>query len=1667
MFRLCRFAIGLLRFLMLASVTVSVAVAAEQLVPFFPSASEAARQGFVRVINHSDVAGDVQIDAFDDAGRWFGPVTLSIGAAATVHFNSDDLEGGNATKGLTGGVGSGTGDWRLALSSALDIEVLSYVRTADGFLTAMNNVAPAAGNRHRVVIFNPGSNRSQQSLLRLINSGATVAAVTIEGVDDAGKAPGGTVRVFIPGGASRTFTAQDLELGGSGLDGALGDGVGKWRLVVEADRSIMAMSLLSSPTQHLTNLSGAHLRSGVSPLDSPFLEPLAAGGDGPEMIIIEPGLFRMGCLSERECKDDELPVHDVTISHRLALSKHEITFADWDACVADGGCNGYRPDDEGWGRGERPVIHVSWYDARSYVTWLSRSTGATYRLPSEAEWEYAARAGSETSYSWGDEIGRNRTNCVNDICGDSFATTAPVGSFAANAWGFHDMHGNVYEWVQDCWNGSSYRGAPSDGSSWVDGVCGLRVLRGGAWTSNLQNVRAANRVRDAIETRADSFGFRVARTLATVEPANVPMFPSASDGGLQGFVRVINHSSESGEIRIDVFDDAGEAFGPLTLSIEAGASVHFNSNDLEEGNAAKGLSGGVGSGTGDWRLRLSSALEIELLAYIRTPDGFLTAMSDVAPTAGNRHRVAILNPGSNRRQESRLRLINPGMDITEVTIEGVDDSGESPGSTVRVSIPAGASRTFTAELLETGGSGLEGALGNGDGKWRLAIESDRSIMAMSLLASPTQHLTNLSTAPQRGMSAELFGTWISERIVQSKCANCHVEGGESGHSRLVFESTANPDHQAANRLVIQRFLSEVEGGANLLLDKVRGIDHGGGTLLDAGSQQFTRLALFVSLLDEELSMIREPVERVRSRYRVNVSVFGEGNVQSNTDEPMACVNRVCSLVVDHGAPVTFQAEPFPGWKFERWRNCDTTSGLSCTVYVYGNMLLDAAFVSSEPPRFSAQVIELSDTKIEQIEDYNEATGTIIFSADFDHSELVPGTVVISKGKFVGSNDPANIPIYFARRVKQIVAQQGSVVIVDTNEVSLEEVVEEGTIILSQGPLPASAIDASSLPSGIEIDYDRLHRRAQAGDSSAHKGPNRRLSKSALVNPLSAKKNVIPLTVDVQIADRVSVRGELDISVDPDVVIHFSLLEGVTEFRSLFRVSGRSDLQLAIGEEIKIVEQKYPLGGPIRFDRIVRGPIVFIPELQLYLTVDVDIDVQLTPSISMTADIEGGAHFLKSTGWRAIRSAHAGADVKLGLEAVNARIGVEVGPELGLGVLIYGLLGPQVSANAFAGFEAWPVLPITESCSFDYRTYLGLAGKFSGEFKLFSKRLSYDAELFRLVRNIDRASGERQHSTVELRKPTDLQALPTSPYEIALSWSYEGETDGMCGSVDFNVFRDTELIASGLGDASFADTDLSPDTEYCYYVIASNEEGEDSERSSARCAMTLVVDTMSPHQPLGLVAEPLSSTAISLDWDDLDDEVVFVVHGGRSGEDLYPLEQVADSHANIVGLLPDVEYCFEVTAVDAAGNESVASSLRCNITLNSAQAEWTVFMGCQEREYRIEEKMDLDINYSATVSVVGEGQDYDGDNLAYALSGAYDSASGLLDGQIIWIFEDNPRRRLDTFEVDLTDGDTGDVDMTQVERTGCEALIRFVRDDAQPTAVIRSPTARSNRGQFMQ
>jgi formylglycine-generating enzyme required for sulfatase activity len=231
--------------------------------------------------------------------------------------------------------------------------------------------------------------------------------------------------------------------------------------------------------------------------------------DCPEMVVMAPGQFRMGASwFDREAQSDERPLVDVEITQPFAIGRHEVTFDEWQACVRDGGCKGYHPDDEQWGRARRPVIHVSWNDAHAYVDWLRQKTGMEYRLPTETEWEYVCHAGSETKYPFGDAISPAFAN-YHRITG----STQEVGSYPSNYWSLYDMNGNVWEWVEDVWH-ENHRDNPADGSARQGGPDKQNhVIRGGSWDDRPRRVRCISRNGKNTDSRSNEIGFRVALSL--------------------------------------------------------------------------------------------------------------------------------------------------------------------------------------------------------------------------------------------------------------------------------------------------------------------------------------------------------------------------------------------------------------------------------------------------------------------------------------------------------------------------------------------------------------------------------------------------------------------------------------------------------------------------------------------------------------------------------------------------------------------------------------------------------------------------------------------------------------------------------------------------------------------------------------------------------------------------------------------------------------------------------------------------------------------------------------------------------------------------------------------------------------------------------------------------
>jgi formylglycine-generating enzyme required for sulfatase activity len=241
-----------------------------------------------------------------------------------------------------------------------------------------------------------------------------------------------------------------------------------------------------------------------------FRDTLKDGSQGPEMVVIPSGTFKMGNIQGKGRDDNEKPVHTVSIAKPFVIGRYETTFEDYDRFAW--ATSRPIPNDEGWGRGRQPAINVSWNDAVEYAMWLSEQTGKRYRLPTEAEWEYAARAGTETEYWWGTKMRSGMANCRGGDSRWGEKQTSPVGSFQPNPFSLYDTAGNVWEWVEDCWH-ENYKGAPTDGSAWLEanvGDYGERVMRDGSWSNTPEFLRASFRSGVNAGYRSVSIGFRLA-----------------------------------------------------------------------------------------------------------------------------------------------------------------------------------------------------------------------------------------------------------------------------------------------------------------------------------------------------------------------------------------------------------------------------------------------------------------------------------------------------------------------------------------------------------------------------------------------------------------------------------------------------------------------------------------------------------------------------------------------------------------------------------------------------------------------------------------------------------------------------------------------------------------------------------------------------------------------------------------------------------------------------------------------------------------------------------------------------------------------------------------------------------------------------------------------------
>ena len=803
----------------------------------------------------------------------------------------------------------------------------------------------------------------------------------------------------------------------------------------------------------------------------------------------------------------------------------------------------------------------------------------------------------------------------------------------------------------------------------------------------------------------------------------------------------------------------------------------------------------------------------------------------------------------------------------------------------------------------------------------------------------------------------------------------------------------------------------------------------------------------------------ERIVRITGRHhRVEVSFFGDGAITSLGAE-ILCEERFCTAEVEDGNSLTLVAEATAPWTFSRWKGCDVVNVVECTITPTEDVLLDAAFDSPNPLTFRSNVIGLTEDQIRSIVDFNPETGLLTLAPGTDTAGFNPGTIIVSTGIYRGPGDPENIDIFFSRRVKRVIALTNAVVFIDTAPTTLSDIIESGTLVIDSSML---VLDPTRLPPGIT---------ARSEVASTYKGGSENSGQAARLSDdegsdVIENVNITALELDLVLYDldrnydtrfdQIRAVGTVDLDLDADARFDWPFREltmGPRELRFIQSVTWSTDVALEVGGEVSLSDSRVRVGPPIPLQPIYIPPyVVIFPRLQLYFGHDIRLEMELQANLAADLEWEGGVQYLRSAGWRLFgdfEGGGLGADVDwdaLTEPTGGRRLVAEAGPELALEWLFYQAAGPHISVQGYGGFEAWE----STECErlFEYQTYVGGSGNFGGLISVLGWQVAYEAELFDTKWYLD-SSGCESDGVPE--DPINLSAtIDPATNAVRLTWEYAALDDGY----SFRVFRDYREVERDLLESTFVDHTVQPDTDYCFHVVAVNQYGTSSELSDVACISTPSVGGGAGLSgPTDLVANAESSTAISLSWAESSASGVsrYVIYDASSGQP-YAVSSAGASPTTLLNLLPDTQYCFEVTALSRSGIESASSNVACATTLGADAANWTVYLACQGREYLIEERMDLDIQFTDAVSIVGEGNDYDGTLLAYALTGVYRADTQLLSGDIIWTFEGSTQRRRDLFEASLEGGDSGDVYMEQVEVTGCDAMIRFLEGTPESAAL---------------
>lgn len=780
------------------------------------------------------------------------------------------------------------------------------------------------------------------------------------------------------------------------------------------------------------------------------------------------------------------------------------------------------------------------------------------------------------------------------------------------------------------------------------------------------------------------------------------------------------------------------------------------------------------------------------------------------------------------------------------------------------------------------------------------------------------------------------------------------------------------------------------------------------------------------------------------RVTVTVDVFGAADLTVIEGPELTCDDSLfCTAQINAGEAFIVEINPSEPWIFHSWRGCDEVEGIpetQCSITTESDLVVSSTLSPNEDgfvAEFNANAVQLDSGLLENIVEYNERTGVITFGAGTDLSGIEPGTVIVSSGI---ENADGELEKFFLRRVEEIIGNPNNLRIVRSSEASLTDLVSEGTFVWQEA-LTAENLELESLPDEIILVPKAVGEQTNA------------VTQNSANDPIEfAVANLVVYDKDGQVStkeDQISLTGGFKLFLNPDFALDIDFPARVNEFRSILYADLTPEIGLDIGGLVTTPNNLAFTLTKLRFAPIAIGPVIIKPEVELELAFEAGVGIAIKPRVTFPVRMVGGARYSAAKGWDGVSDLDFSASVNDWSQTIEVKAEAKAGPQVTFSTLLYGAAGPGINVKAMMGVEALPDIQ-SEQCLIDVNTFFEAAASFEAKFKLITKEFSYFADLIKYKAVIDSLS--RNCGNGKPPTPEDIAVTQVGAGELEVSWTPVGQG----AEITYKIIRDKVGIESGYLDSEYRDTRLNEGQEYCYSVIATDDMDMESDPSATVCAIVGLEDTTSPSVPSGLIATALSSSAINLEWTNSSDDVGvagYTVYLSDESGQARAIDNTTEDNINILQLKAETEYCYSVSAYDNNGNVSPISGPACATTLGNESANWTMFIKCQSRtNYVVEDTFDLDEEFTSDVFVFGEATDYNGSQMYYSLFGGYDPETSQFDGEINWSFEVSQDIRKDTFSADLNTSDTGDINMLQVQRTGCDAAIRFVRqtgEDVQP------------------